>query len=463
MGRREFLAAAGATALTLKLGTVSLARTLVPESAVGLGRAKIQVAFVRPSREEFFMSWPGASLDPDKAQAEYTKTLTAAAEKLGLELQIHPVPIHAPESIDQVLEQLVKRAPDGLLVTVMHLQSWPQTRMLLKNCGVPAIVFSPLGTALSEQAALRVPKTFVATTPDHRWLASGLRMLRTVHDLQQARICLITDAAQGERRLSPIGTTLRYIPAARWLAEVRNAQLTDEVRELAKYYAIESRALVEPTQDDLLSAAKNYVAARRIMAAEGCQGISLDCAPLVASRQMSCGPCLAWSRLLDEGQVGGCEGDADAAISLLLAARLCERPGFMQDAVPDTVSNTLIGSHCTCATRLHGFDQPPVPFMLRSHAESNTGVALRVLWQPGQEVTVLKFQGPEALVLGVGRVVSNVEAPSAGGCRTAVEIKLEDVADARDVRGHHQVFVAGRFENLLRPYCELAGVRVLHI
>ena len=273
----------------------------------------------------------------------------------------------------------------------------------------------------------------------------------------------MSDAARGDLQAGRVGTTLHYVPLARWANEFRDAPATDEMQEIVKHYAIESKSLVEPGRDDLLNAARNYVVARRIMAAENCQGISVDCSPLVGGCKVSCGPCLAWSKLLDEGRVGGCEADADAAVTLMLAMRLFDRPGFMQDPAPNTVNNTLVGSHCTCATKLSGFDQPPAQFSLRSHAESDTGVSLQVLWKPGQEVTILGFQRPETMLYGTGRVRGNVQAPYAGGCRTAVEVELSGVSDVRDVKGHHQVFVYGKFDQMLKSFCELTDLKAVHV
>ena len=108
----------------------------------------------------------------------------------------------------------------------------------------------------------------------------------------------------------------------RWIQELTKVDTTEEMQAIADYYAKEAKKIVEPKKEDLLAAAKNYVVARRIMAAEKCQGISVDCFPLLNERRIACGPCLAWSKLLDEGMVGGCEGDADAAVSLLLAGSL---------------------------------------------------------------------------------------------------------------------------------------------
>lgn len=464
--RRDFLAVAGASAWTFRQGGFAFAGPSLNDQTRIPGKAHVRAVFVRPEREQYHMSWPGASYDPQSRQLEYIKTLSDAAQKLGVQLDVNPVPLHDPDSVSQMLEELKQRPGDGVIMTVMHLQSWPQAEYLIKERGhLPLVVFSPLGTSLTErlQASRQVPQTFLAATPDHSFLAAGLRMLRTVFDFAHARLCVVTDAAQGERRLDKIGVTLRYVPLARWVEEFQRADLNDEMREMAKYYAIESQGITEPEATDLLNAARSYAVARRLMTAEKCQGISLDCGPLVGEHQVPCGPCLAWSRLLDEGRVGGCEGDTDAAISLMLAVRLLDRPGFMQDPAPNTVNNTLIGAHCTCATKLDGYDRPHVGFTLRNHAESTSGVSLRVMWQPSEEMTIMKFLEPASLLLGTGRVVRNIDTSSSGGCRTAVEVRVDDVADVRDIKGHHQIFVPGKFDHLLRAYGELAGWKVLHI
>jgi hypothetical protein len=464
-GRRDFLAAAAGSALALKLGVLDSAAKLFAGEAGPGNKPRVQVVFVRPDKDRFWMGWPGASYDPEARQAEYTKKLADVAKELGVDLEVRPVPVDNPDDVADLVEQLKKSPPDGLIATVMHLKSWPQVNHLVRNRGeVPTIVFSPLGTSLadSHQAIRNVPKTFVAATDDPQWPGFGLRMLKTIRDMKSARICMVADFASGDRVLSPVGTTLHYVPLARWSEEFRHADTTDEMQEIAKSYGLEARDIVEPDLADLLNAARNYVVARRIMAAENCQGISLDCTRLVGDRRLPCGPCLAWSRLLDEGRVGACEADGNAAISMLLAGLLFQRPGFMQDPVANTVHNTLIGSHCTCATKLDGYDKPRAPFILRSHFESNMGVALKVLWRPGQEVTIMKFQDPGSMLLGTGRVVGNAE-PSAGGCRTSVEIALDGVADARDVKGHHQLLLYGKLDVPLRAYCQLAGIKVLHI
>lgn len=463
VGRREFLGVAGASALSLKVGLLDFASSLFAGEGPRATKPRVQVVFVRPEGDRFWMSWPGASYDVEARQGEYTKTLVEAARKLGVDLEVRPLPLDEPEAIAAFIEQAGKSPPDGLFVSVMHLKSWPKVEYLIKYRGsAPTVVFSPLGTALAKQirSVRGVPRTFVAATQDPEWPAFGLGMLKTAFELKHARLCIVAGKATEERSVKSLGTTLRYVPLERWIQEAASADTTDQMQAIAAYYAKEAKKIIEPRREDVLSAAKNYVVARRIMAAEKCQGISVDCYPLLNERRVACGMCLAWSRLLDEGLVGACEGDSDAAISMLLSASLLGQPGFMQDPVPNTPRNTLIGSHCTCPTRLDGFESPHAPFILRSQAESASGVALQVLWRPGQEITIMKFQAPDALVLGTGRVVDNVEGAASTACRTAVEVKVDGLDDARNVKNDHQLFLAGKRDEPIKAFAELAGLKL---
>ncbi len=463
VGRRELLGMAGFSALSLKMGLLDFASSLFAGEAPIASKPRVQVIFVRPESDRYWMSWPGAAFDAEARQGEYTKTLVAAAKKLGVDLEVRPLPLDEPEAIAAFLEQTAKSPPDGLFVGVLHLKSWPKVEFILKNRGsISTVVFSPLGTSFAKQlqSVRGVPKTFVAATQDPQWPAFGLRMLRTVFTAKQTGICIVAGTATEDRPVKSLGVRLRYVPLNRWLQELNKIVSTPEIQEIAKYYAIEAKHIIEPKTEDLLAAAKNYVVARRIMAAEKCQGISVDCSPLLAERRVACGMCLAWSKLLDEGLVGGCEADADAAISLLLSASLLGRPGFMHDPVPNTLHNTLIGSHCTCPTRLDGFDKPHAPFVLRSQAESATGVALEVRWRPGREITVMKFRAPDTIALGTGRVVADISGPASTACRTAVEVKVDGLADARSIKDNHLLLLSGKSDEQWRAYAELAGLKV---
>jgi hypothetical protein len=465
--RRHFLTSAGAMAVAAKIGMFDFASSLFAAQPRTPGQPLVRVVFVRPDVDSYWMGWPGAAYDIKARQRQYTEILNSAAGEFGVRLDINPMPLHDESAVNKCLGRLKNQPPDGLVVVSMSLnQSWPHINKIAKDRGkVPTIVFSPMGTSFTGhlQGTRNIDGVYVAATQDLEWLNFGVRMFRTMWDMKNSRLCIVRGDKTEDKKLNVIGTTLHYIPRARYPKEYRKVATSDEVRQLADYYTKNARKIVEPTKQDIINTAKNYVLAKRIMAAENCQGMSVDCLPLVQNRLLPAPPCIAWLRLNDEGSVGACEADWNAAISLRLTSLLFDRPGFMQDPAPNTVNNTLMGAHCSCPTRLDGFDKPPAPFILRSHSESMIGVAPQVLWREGQKVTIMKFQGPESIILGTGRMLRNIDTPPAGGCRTSVELELDDVPDCRDTKGFHQLFIYGDLELPFKAYCRLAGIKVVHI
>ena len=469
MNRRSFLTTAGTVAAATKIGLLDFASSLYAAQP-SAKKPLVRAVFVRPNIDRYWMGWPGAAYDIKARQRQYTEVLTTAARKFGIDLHVSGEPLHNPNLVNTFLELLKKEPPDGLLVISMCLHhpgfnSWGVTNNIARTRGkIPTIVFSPMGTSFTGdlQGTRNIDGVFVAATQDLGWLEFGMRMLNTIWQMKNTRICVVAGNKTHDRKLDVIGTTLHYIPTKRFLEEFKKVQDSDEVRSMADYYTKNAKKIVEPTKKDIFAAAKNYFVCRRLMAADNCQGFSMDCLGPVSNRLIQ-PPCMAFSRLRDEVGLGTCEAEWNAAISTRLTNLLFDRPGFMQDPAPNTVNNTLMGAHCTCATKLEGFDKPPEPFILRSHSESNVGVAMQVLWREGQKVTIMKFQGPESIILGTGRVLRNIETPPAGGCRTSVELELDDVPDCRDTKGFHQLFIYGDLELPFKAYCQLAGIKVVHI
>jgi hypothetical protein len=462
LSRRHFLANTGALVIATEIGMLDFASSLFAAEPKSVGKPVVNVVFVRPHVPPV-ISWPGGDFDVKAGQALFTKTLTDAARQLGVQLDIKAEPLIDRNTVNAYLEQVKKVPPDGLIVVAMELRQWKDVDHLVQNRGdIPTIVYSNV-TAFTNhlQATRNVPKTFVGATHDVGWLAFALRMLNTIWRMKNTRICMVKDSETKERRLDVIGTTLHYIPLSRFDEEFKKVKQSDEVNAMAEFYIKRARKIVEPKKEDILEAAKNYVVCRRLMAAENCQGISVDCLrkPSIYHRP----PCMAFSRLLDEGIVAACEADWNAAISMLLTHLLFERPGFMQDPSPNTVNNTLIGAHCMSATKLDGFNKPTrAPFIIRRY-HTGTSAALQVLWRIGQKVTVMNFRGPDNIILGTGRVVSNIPQPPCSLCRTAVEIELDGMADSRDTKGFHQLFIYGDLEHQFKAHCKLAGIKVNHI
>lgn len=468
VSRRGFLAAAGASAAALQMGLLESSSTLIAAEPKPTSKPRVRVVFIRPKDQaKYWMSWPGNDYNADERQANFTKMLTKIAQDLGIQLEVDPAALEDEETVDAALERIKKSPPDGIMVIQMHLSYWrTATDRFLENRGdIPTIVFSRLGTSFTGhlQNARKLPNVCVAATDGLEWLSQGMRMFKTMDGMKRSRLCIITGDKTFDRKLDVIGTTLHHIPLQRWVDEFNKAEATDEVRALADQYAKQAKAIREPKPEDILNAAKNYFVAKRIMAAENCDGISLNCLDLVRHQSIPCAPCMAWMQLNDEGSVGACERDWNAAISMRLISLLFGRPGFMQDPAPNTIKNTLMAAHCSSPTKLDGFNAKPEPYILRNHHESETGVSPQVLWRIGQEVTVMEFNGPGQIIVGTGRVTRNFDTPPEGGCRTSVELAMDNVSDVMDTKGFHQLFIYGKLDHELRAYGKLAGIEVLPI
>ncbi len=469
VSRRRFLKGVGASALALKMGALEAASALAGQAPKPEGTCRVMAAFLRPDVKAYWLGWPGAAYNIPAHQRLYTETMVKAAERLGVALEVQQPPIHDEKTLAAYLQKVEKAQPDGVLLVCMSLNAgWKWINKFLETRGedpVPTVVFSPMGTSFTGhlQPSRKAENAFVGATQDVDWLATALRMLRTVYDMDRTRLCIVGRGNKvHDKKLEVIGTTLHYVPHQHLYDVLNEVEMTDQGRQMAEWYKSHARKIVEPTEQDLLDAVKNYLACRRLMAKEDCQGISINCLPPVGQKKIK-PPCLAFSHLRDEGIVGACEADTNAAISERLTHLLFNRPGFMQDPAPNTVRNTLMAAHCTCGARLKGCDQDPEPFILRSHSESDLGVAMQVLWPVGQRITLMKFVGPTKIILGTGRVLRNIETPPSGGCRTSLECTVDGVADSRDVKGFHQLLIHGDLEDEFKAYCSLAGIEVEHI
>jgi len=453
--RRGFLAAAGATAAAMQIELFDYASSLFAAPPKPAGKPVVNVVFIRPEKP-LVVSWPGGNCDTDAQQALFTKTLMDAAKKLGVELQVRDKPMVKPEEVSAYLDQIKKSPPDGLIVAAMCLFRWGPVKQIVANRGeIPTIIYSHMsGFTGHLQLGRDTPGVLMAATQSVQWLEMAVRMLNAIWRLKNTQIL---DTRRGLKGTHELGT--KFVGCkVDWQQEIKKAKETDEARAIADFYAKHAKKIVEPTKADVVEAAIQYGVLRRLMAEQSCQGISLHGCLITKP------PCLAASKLRDEGIVATCEGVLYGAVGELLTFLLFNRPTFIQDPSPNTINNTLIGAHCTSPIKLEGCDKPYcAPYQIRNY-HSRQGVAMQVLWPEGKKVTFIQLGWPKKqMMIGTGRVVSNIAQPPSGCCRTAVEITVDGCPDTRDVKGFHQLFILGNLERPFRQFGKLAGMEVSRI
>ena len=467
--RRDFLKALPAVPLGLGAMLGELARS--PASAQGAagadwrtGPAVIRTAFVR-RKGDFWMSWPGRAYPVDAEQRRYAKLIRETGERLGVTIVPALKPIYSKDDSATFLERLKAEPPDGVLLVLLdrHGVAWP-TANVVADTGIPSVIFAPIGAAFTTntKSQWRKPGVHLVSSLEFGAVEQGLKMIRAAVRMRNSRIVVVKGTERKDSVMPDIGCHVRRIPLEDFAKAYDAVPDSQEARAIANELRAAAKDCIEPTYEDLIDAARLYLAGREILSREDGDAITMDCLGL-ASRKRTPVPCLGWMKLNDGGDVtASCEADMNACPTMLLVRYLFDRPGFQQDPVPETVHNTLVGSHCMCATRLDGLDRPPAPYVLRSH-HSDTGVVPQTLWRIGERVTVTQFMGTKKLLISSGEVVSNVNTPPAGGCRTVVEVKLDTDINMNEYPGFHQIFFYGDHAADLRAYCQMHGIEALEV
>ena len=283
--------------------------------------------------------------------------------------------------------------------------------------------------------------------------------------MKNTRIAVIENNRVREQILNPLGTSLVQLPLERFAEAYDATKGSKEAEAIARKYMENAQEIVEPTKETIIDAARNYLANRRIMHESNCHAVTMDCLGMVEKKRTP-PPCMAYMQLLNERTCGCCERDINAALSLMLSSYLFGKPGFMHNPTPNTVLNNYGGAHCVAPTLLDGFDGNESKYLLRTHHESDWGVAPQVLLRENQPATVMKFLSPDTLIAATGTILHNIDTRpgnGVGGCRTSFQMAMDNVPNVRDIRGHHNLLVYGKHTNELRAWGQLSGVNVEHI
>jgi hypothetical protein len=423
----------------------------------------VKAAFVR-RKGPYGLRWPGEVYDGEAARATYTREIRQAADDLKMKVDLRPEPVYSEAEADAWLAEARASAPDGLLVVLLDRQehAWPTASKAIAT-GLRTIVYSPVGTSFTTNTAgpSKKPGAVIYSTDDFRQPAYGLRMLAAAARMKAMRFVVIRGGERRESVYPQLGIRLQYVPATMFADIYNSLEETDEMRAIADDYAARAKSVVGATRQDVVNGARSYVVARRILVQEEADGITMDCLGALGPTKLAL-PCLAWSRMNDEGVPAACEADLGAAASHTLVQYLFARPGFQQDPVAETARQAIIGSHCTCATKLAGFDEPPEPFLIRHH-HAERDATVQTLWRVGQPVTSLDVEingktQRARLLVQEGRVLENVSVPPAGGCVVAVMVKFDGVEAVLTNPGFHQVFFYGHYRRHLEDFRQLMNL-----
>ena len=464
VSRRAFLVGsavllAGCSSMRPERAAVAPVRQCGPAAKY---RPTLWAAFVR--REgEYGMLWPGAVYDGQKARGTYGADLVKTASRLGAELNLRSKPIYSLAEGQEWVAQAEAAKVDGLVLVMLDRQqhAWPTAKKVAES-KIPSIVYSPLGTSFTTNTVdlAATPGCVVYSTDDYRQAAYGMRMLCAAAKMRRTCCVVIQGDKRYDSTLADTGITLRHIPASSFIEEYRRTPDSEDIVAMADQYMSRARKRINATRQDVINGLKSYAVAGRILEREGGDAITMDCLGALGPIDVSL-PCIAWSRMNDDGIPAACEADVGAVASLVMTHYLFDRPGFQQDPVADTADDTIIGAHCSCPTRLNGYDAAPEPFDIKHH-HGNRDAVPRTIWRKGQRVTSIDLlpgsgQTPTTVLVSAGTVVENEEVPPSGGCVVSVKVKFDGGQEVLSFPGFHQIFFYGDYKEQVRDFCQLCG------
>ncbi len=472
--RRAFLQVVGGTAASLSVSAPRVLGGLAGTQAAGGAKkpATVRAAFVYPPTESLrragYYSWPGSTFDAEGRQVQYLGKLRALEGSLGMRVAVERQPLDEEASVTRFIQEVKAEPPDALFLVPLKKGHWPHVTRIVKETGRPTVILAPLGVLLAPQVReLHThPGVYLINSLDNfDAVEQGMRMVRTASWMKQSCILNIAKAAADDRIVPHLGTRVRTVAHTGFIEEFKRTGATDEVKEAAAGYKNNATKVLQPSDEDISDAARASVALRRVVEAAGVDAVMMDCLPGLQHPHQHVPPCMGFMDMRNRGVPAGCESDLDATLTMMLLQYLFDRPGFQHNPTVDTEKNHYFCAHCTSATRMKGWEAAPEPYMLMNHAEAGWGCVPRVLFSPGQEVTIAKYlsvtsdaETPQMLVYS-GEIVACPSVPQAGGCRTNAETTIRELVDVAELKGHHLIMVYGNHAKALRRFCQLYGIQ----
>jgi len=221
--------------------------------------------------------------------------------------------------------------------------------------------------------------------------------------------------------------------------------------------------IIDATDEMIFNSSRMYVLLRSLVEQEGLSAVSIDCLHFSFSPDTAIPlPCLAFTRLRDEGVTAACEADVCMMLSSMLLQAVSQRPSFQSNvsSVNLETSSTIL-RHCVAPTKIYGPDAPRQPYVLTDYHGMGKGATPQIEYPIGLDVTIGGFSKDlKDFVIWPGRVQEGIDdraTPSFKDappelrkmrryCSNMAEIKIKDAhVFLKNIVGIHHNMIAGSY------------------
>ena len=201
-------------------------------------------------------------------------------------------------------------------------------------------------------------------------------------------------------------------------------------------------------KDELEKALCIYGALKRLKERYSLDAMTVRCFDLLKPFKNT--GCLGLAILNAEGIYGGCEGDMQSLISMVILGEVSSQPVFMcNPSRINSKDNDIILAHCTLPVNM------PTKYCLMTHYESGLGVALRGHIAEGDATIFRCSKDLSRHFLEKGEITKNLEEEAL--CRTQIVLHLDHGMDYFTTRpiGNHMTVVNGDYKEAVEEFFNL--------
>lgn len=257
------------------------------------------------------------------------------------------------------------------------------------------------------------------------------------------------------------GVSLEYRPIDELKERIKEVDDTAAKKEMERWKK-GAKKIVEPSDKAILDSARLSVLLRNIVDTEGLSGVSIDCLSFTfgTNRELPV-PCLAITRMRDEGVAAPCETDVCMMLSSMTMQEIARRPSFVCNVSSvDVNKSTTVLRHCVAPTKIYGPDAPGVPYILRDYHGMDS-VTSEIEYPIGLDITMGGFSKDlKNFMIWPGTIQPTIEdrhTPSFKDappefqkmrkyCTNKAEVKINDVNQFyQSITGIHHLMVAGSY------------------
>ncbi|MEM2239828.1 MAG: hypothetical protein QXL27_05935 [Candidatus Bathyarchaeia archaeon] len=365
-------------------------------------------------------------------------------------------------------ERIIKEVSDVDGYVVYMLGIWVGAGYAIAGAGKPTILVDDLyggsGELISTYTWAKdkeLPVLAVASS-DFEDVVKALKLIRVVALLKKSRIIVVTDRDVGktsEAIKSSLGVEVLKESSEKLNQYYRETDI-GEAEKWAEKWIREALRVMEPSREEIVKAARMYLAMKRLLKEEGAIAIAVDCLTLVYSNRLEAYPCLGFFQLNNEGLIGACEADLNSTLAMLIIKYLTGEPSFISDPVFDLSKKWIVYAHCVAPSMVYGLNGPVNPYIIRSHAEDRSGASIQSLMPLEEYVTTIQVNPFEkAMTIHTGKAVANIDDERACRTKLAVEVKADRILENWRW-GWHRVTFYGNWLNELRSLAKLMGFKV---